>query len=261
MSNVSIGNLNNNYFSIDFAGKTDPIDTYNFGRINTGSFRVTAEGFSSGVGMQLLDSQGKVIKDIATNGTNSGTFSIDNLGSASYALKISAPSRDTNYQITLTPDGKVDPLTGLGVDSGFFAVDATGQVGFDWLQDGGSYKGEVAIFSVQGMEKFTPGSPEFIKEAARRALSNSTFGHVVISDPTEGANPQFDGLLGEANYNEGDYSGPKTFAMKPGEAFAVMLVPNGTVQNVFNNPNIGGDKRPLLSLSSTNPMMLGCTVK
>ncbi|NJM62545.1 MAG: DUF4114 domain-containing protein [Oscillatoriales cyanobacterium RU_3_3] len=203
--------------------------------------------------MQLLDSQGKVIKDIATNGTNSGTFSIDNLGSASYALKISAPSRDTNYQITLTPDGKVDPLTGLGVDSGFFAVDATGQVGFDWLQDGGSYKGEVAIFSVQGMEKFTPGSPEFIKEAARRALSNSTFGHVVISDPTEGANPQFDGLLGEANYNEGDYSGPKTFAMKPGEAFAVMLVPNGTVQNVFNNPNIGGDKRPLLSLSSTNP--------
>ncbi|MCU0543870.1 MAG: S8 family serine peptidase [Oscillatoriaceae cyanobacterium Prado104] len=253
MSNISIGNLNNNYFSIDFAGKTDPTDTYNFGRINTGSFRVTAEGFSSGVGMQLLDSQGKVIKDIATNGTNSGTFSIDNLGAASYALKISAPSRDTNYQISLTPDGKVDPLTGLGVDSGFFAVDATGQVGFDWLQDGGSYQGEVAIFSVQGMEKFTPGSEEFIKEAARRALTNSTLGHVVISDPKEGANPLFDGLLGEANYNSGPYSGSKKFGMQPGEAFVVMLVPNGTVQKVFENPGIGGDKRPLFSLSSTNP--------
>ncbi|MEG5138845.1 MULTISPECIES: S8 family serine peptidase [unclassified Microcoleus] len=253
MSTTSIGNLNDNYFSIDFAGKTDPIDTYRFNRLNTGSFRVTAEGFTSVVGMQLLDSDGKVVKDIATDGTNSGTFSIDNLGATNYALKISAPSRDTNYQVSLTPDGKVDPLTGLGVDSGFFATDSTGQVGFDWLHDGGNYQGEVAIFSVQGMEKLTPGSQEFIKEAARRALSNSTFGHVVISDPTEGANPLFDGLLEEDNYNEGTYSGPKTFGMKPGEAFAVMLVPNATVQDVFNKPNAGGDKRPLLSLSSTNP--------
>ena len=253
MSNISIGNLNDNYFSIDFAGKTDPTDTYRFNRLNTGSFRVTAEGFSSIVGMQLLDSQGKVVKDMETNGTNSGTFSIDNLGATNYALKISAPAGDTNYQVSLTPDGKVDPLTGLGVDSGFFATDSTGKVGFDWLHDGGNYQGEVAIFSVQGMEKFTPGSEEFIKEAARRALSNSLLGHVVISGPTEGANPLFNGSLGEGNDNEGQYSGQKTFAMKPGEAFAVMLVPNGTVQDVFDNPNAGGDKRPLLSLSSSNP--------
>jgi Domain of unknown function (DUF4114) len=31
-----------------------------------------------------------------------------------------------------------------------------------------------------------------------------------------------------------------------------MLVPNGTVRDVFNNPGAGGDKRPLLSLSSLN---------
>jgi hypothetical protein len=251
--NISIGNLNDNYFSIDFAGKTDPTDTYRFNQLNTGSFRVTAEGFSSIVGMQLLDSQGKVVKDIETHSTNSGTFSIDNLGATNYALKISAPSGDTNYQVSLTPDGKVDPLTGLGVDSGFFATYSTGKVGFDWLHDGGNYQGEVAIFSVQGMEKFTPGSEEFIKEAARRALSNYLFGYVVISDPKEGANLLFNGSLGEGNDNQGQYSGPKTFAMKPGEAFAVMLVPNGTVQDVFNNPNAGGDKRPLLSLSSSNP--------
>ena len=253
MSNISIGNLNDNYISIDFAGKTDPIDTYRFNRLNPGSFRVTAEGFTSVVGMQLLDTQGKVVKDIETNGTNSGTFSIDNLGATNYALKISAPSRDTNYQVSLTPDGKVDPLTGLGVTSGFFTPDSTGKVGFDWLHDGGSYQGEVAIFSVQGMEKFDPASEDFIKEAARRALTNSTFGHVVISDSTEGANPLFNGSLGEENYNEGPYSGAKTFAMKPGEPFAVMLVPNGTVQDVFNDPGSDGDKRPLLSLSSTNP--------
>ncbi len=57
----------------------------------------------------------------------------------------------------------------------------------------------------------------------------------------------------EREINQGQYSGPKTFAMKPGEAFAVMLVPNGTVQDVFNNPDADGDKRPLLSLSSSNP--------
>ncbi|MBE9183313.1 S8 family serine peptidase [Microcoleus sp. LEGE 07076] len=253
MSTTSIGNLSDNYISIDFAGKTDPTDTYRFDRLNPGSFRVTAEGFSSGIGMQLLDTQGKVVKDIATDGTNSGTFSIDNLGATNYALKISAPARDTNYQVSLTPDGKVDPLTGLGVTSGFFTTDSTGQVGFDWLHDGGNYQGEVAVFSVQGMEDFDPSSEDFIKESARRALSNSLFGHVVISDPIEGANPLFNGSLGEDNYNGGQYSGPKTFFMKPGEAFAVMLVPNGTVQDVFNNPGAGGDKRPLLSLSSLNP--------
>ncbi|XZO01928.1 MAG: DUF4114 domain-containing protein [Microcoleus sp.] len=253
MSNISIGNLGDNYISIDFAGKTDPTDTYRFNRLNPGNFRVTAQGFSSIIGMQLLDSQGKVVKDIETNGTNSGTFSIDNLGATNYALKISAPSGDTNYQVSLTPDGKVDPLTGLGVISGYFTPDSTGQVGFDWLHDGGNYQGEVAIFSVQGMENFDPGSEEFIKESARRALSNSLFGHVVISDSIEGANPLFNGSLGEANYNQGQYSGPKTFLMKPGEPFAVMLVPNGTVQDVFNNPDADGDKRPLFSLSSLNP--------
>jgi hypothetical protein len=41
--------------------------------------------------------------------------------------------------------------------------------------------------------------------------------------------------------------------MAPGKAFAVMLMPNGKVQEVFDNPNIGGTKRPLFSLSSSNP--------
>jgi hypothetical protein len=30
-------------------------------------------------------------------------------------------------------------------------------------------------------------------------------------------------------------------------------VPNGKVQEVFDNPEVGGDKRPLFSLSSSNP--------
>ena len=40
--------------------------------------------------------------------------------------------------------------------------------------------------------------------------------------------------------------------MNPGEAFAVMLVPDGTVKKVFDKPDIGGDNRPLFSLSSSD---------
>ncbi len=60
-----------------------------------------------------------------------------------------------NYQVSLTPDGKVDPLTGMGVEAGFFTTDQKGEVGFDLLHDSGRYKGEVAIFSRDGMEELT----------------------------------------------------------------------------------------------------------
>ncbi len=136
--------------------------------------------------------------------------------------------------------------------SGVFTVDETGIVGIDYLFDGGAYKGELAIFSLQDMENFTPGSSEFIKEAASRALSSSELGHVVISDITEGA--RFEGRLpGGGNENSGIYEGVKPFQMRPGDRFAVMLVPNGSVQQLLNNPNAGGALRPLFSLVTANP--------
>jgi hypothetical protein len=51
--------------------------------------------------------------------------------------------------------------------------------------------------------------------------------------------------LGDENYNNEPYKGIKTFTMTPGKAFAVMLMPNGKVQEVFDNPEVGGDKHPL----------------
>ncbi|WP_293324733.1 DUF4114 domain-containing protein [Microcoleus sp. PH2017_30_WIL_O_A] len=135
--------------------------------------------------------------------------------------------------------------------SGKFVVDSSGQVGIDFLFDGGLYKGQLAIVSLKGMEKFVPGSAEFIKEVASRALSNSVKGHVVINDLSEGA--KFTGNLPEGNYNEGTYLGVKSFAMTSGDEFGVMLVPNGTVQEVLNNPVVGGDKRPLFSMVTANP--------
>ncbi|HAA30419.1 MAG TPA: hypothetical protein DCE56_25435 [Cyanobacteria bacterium UBA8553] len=37
------------------------------------------------------------------------------------------------------------------------------------------------------MEQFTPGSDAFTKEAARRALTGSNNGHIIISDINQGA--------------------------------------------------------------------------
>ena len=136
-------------------------------------------------------------------------------------------------------------------ESGTFTVDDTGEVSIDYVFDGGGYKGQLAIFSLEGLEAFELGSFEFIQEVTRRALSGSEEGHIVISDRTGVA--KFTGNLGDGNQNSGIYQGVQTFAMRPGDTFGVMLVPNGTVQQVFDNPEIGGAKRPLFSLTTANP--------
>ncbi|MFM6310927.1 MAG: DUF4114 domain-containing protein, partial [Dolichospermum sp.] len=115
----------------------------------------------------------------------------------------------------------------------------------DFLADSGSYHNEMAIFSLQNMDNLTPGSVDYIKEAARRALSNSPSGYTVIIDINEGA--KFAGELGETNKNDGNYSGLKTFNFTPGDKIAFMLVPEGTVKQVFDNPSAGNSQRPLFS--------------
>jgi hypothetical protein len=55
-------------------------------------------------------------------------------------------------------------------------VGESGEVTIDYLFDGGGYEGELAIFSLEGMELLEPGSEAFIQTAADRALSNSETG-------------------------------------------------------------------------------------
>ncbi|MBD1903891.1 S8 family serine peptidase [Trichocoleus sp. DQ-A3] len=137
-------------------------------------------------------------------------------------------------------------------NSGVFTVGETGEVSIDFLFDGGQYQGELAVFSLDGMDGFEPGSEAFIKEAASRALSNSELGHIVIADATEGA--RFSGALPhEGNFNTGAYQGVKTFSMRPGGTFGVMLVPHGTVQQLFDNPAAEGYGRPLFSMTTSKP--------
>ncbi len=136
------------------------------------------------------------------------------------------------------------------IDNGIFTVDATGKFTIDFLFDAGSYQSELAIFNLAGMES-NPGDDQYIKEAARRALTNSEQGYVVINDGSEGA--KFTGELAESNKNAGNYAGVKTFMMNPGDNFALMLVPQGNIRELLNNQVVDDDKRPLFSIASANP--------
>ena len=131
MSNIEIGSLQDNYFHIGSTGKTEPTDTYFFSLPTMGSARISAVGFSGDINMELGDKEGRLIKSISTSGKNTGILSTDNLGVADDILNVSPVSGNTNYQVSLTPDGKVDPLTGMGVEAGFFTTDQKGEVASD----------------------------------------------------------------------------------------------------------------------------------
>ncbi|MEG5030570.1 DUF4114 domain-containing protein [Microcoleus sp. AT8-B1] len=162
-----------------------------------------------------------------------------------------ATNLEPNKTSTPEPDRTSTPPTNVNFDSNAFTVDEKGIVGIQFTSDGGWYSGQLAIVSLLGMEKFVPGSEAFIKEAASRALSNSTKGYIAISDDLEGA--YYTDPNSSENLNSGQYLGTKTFAMTPGDKFFFMLVPNGTVQQVYDNPAIGDDKKPLFSIATDNP--------
>lgn len=143
---------------------------------------------------------------------------------------------------------KFDQILGPGT----FTADATGKVSIDWLYDGGGYVGEMAIYSLEGMTSYAPGSPEFIKEAARRALTGTTLGHVVLSDFSDGAKNSLK-LATDGSFNNGAYRGIKTFQMESFAKFGVMLIPNASLWEVYNNPAVTGAKRALFSNAKCNP--------
>ena len=177
--------------------------------------------------------------------TNPSSFSST---SANPIVPAIVPSNKNEEPSKPIPNNFTD--TNVNFDLNAFKVEQTGKVSIEYKYDGGWYQGQLAIISLLGMDKFVPGSEAFTKEAARRALSNSPSGYIAISDNSEGA--YYSNPAGE-NFNSGAYLGTKTFAMTPGDDFCFLLVPNGTVQQVYDNPAIGGDKRPLFSIFTSNP--------
>jgi Domain of unknown function (DUF4114) len=128
---------------------------------------------------------------------------------------------------------------------GVYTVGASGQISIDYLVDGGFYEGSVGIFDLSQMDSLLTDSQAFAQEAIRRVLSNSSLGHVVLSDKTEGA--KFSGkLLNEdADHNHGRYAGVKTFEMNPGSQFGLIMIPQGLFSLGSNQLD---PKQPVFSL-------------
>ncbi len=169
------------------------------------------------------------------------------------------PNTSNNTDTELTDVSGVNANNSVAIDnsnntSGVFQVDETGQISFDYLYDGGWFQGELAVFSLQGMENYQAGSQEFMVEAARRALTNSQEGRILLQDRQQGAKFS-ENLAWENNFNAGEYQGVKTFDMTAGDELAFMLVQHTTVQNIYQNPNNISQwgKLPIFSIPEANP--------
>ncbi|MCL1467585.1 DUF4114 domain-containing protein [Argonema galeatum] len=137
-----------------------------------------------------------------------------------------------------------------GFDARVFTVGSTGTLNFDYLLDGGGYQGQLAIFNLQGIEQYSAGSTAFIQEAARRILTESNLGHIVIDDIAVGARFKAN-IPRDGDSNRGTYSGIKTVTMNPGDQFGLMLVPNNTIQYIYNYLSATGNgASPVFSLGT-----------
>ncbi|MDX1921369.1 MAG: hypothetical protein SFU25_11635 [Candidatus Caenarcaniphilales bacterium] len=107
--------------------------------------------------------------------------------------------------------------------AGIFRVAGNGKVEADYLLDRGSYKGEVAAFSLKGMEYLDKNSDQFKREAVRRAKSNSKEGRVIVSDVRTKA--RFDGGNG----------GEKNFEFNAGEKVGLIYLGNSSFDQIDPN--------------------------
>lgn len=145
----------------------------------------------------------------------------------------------------------IDSVNALNISSktstlsGLYTVGASGVIKTDFEFDGGAYKSEVAVIRYKDLENYQPGSEDFNKEVAKRALSNSVFGHIITSERIESG--QLSG--GTDNYSTGEYSGEKSFQMTSNDQIFIAIAPNTTFQQIYDNPDITG----LYSLKEANP--------
>ena len=148
--------------------------------------------------------------------------------------------------------------TNLNLNTGVFTVGTTGTVNFDYLFDGGWFQGEVGIFSLEGMEQFTPGSEAYIQEAARRALTSSQDGYVVLADRQEGARFSTE-TPWEGDFNHGDYKGVKSFELEAGSQFAFIMTQHTSLAELAEHPEryTEDGKLPLFSIPGLNPDLNG----
>ncbi|NJM45787.1 MAG: DUF4114 domain-containing protein [Alkalinema sp. RU_4_3] len=158
----------------------------------------------------------------------------------------------------LSPQPEIEPLEILrprvwSAFNGVYTVDAGGQISIDYLIDGGFNEDSVGIFDLSQMDLLLFDPQAFAQEAIRRVLSNSSLGHVILSDQTEGA--KFSGklLYEDTDHNHGPYAGIKTFEMNPGSQFGIIMIPQGSFQLGLNQPDPQGPIFSLVNPAGNSP--------
>ena len=135
--------------------------------------------------------------------------------------------------------------------NGVFKVGETGQLVIDYLFDGGLYEGEFGIFSLDNLNTEDLTSVSFKEQAINRAQSNSLLGHIIIKDHQEGAKFTSE-LEWEKDFNVGTYAGRKIFSMNPEDNFGIVLVPNGTLNEVLTSEKSIESQNILFSIPAAN---------
>jgi hypothetical protein len=153
----------------------DPLDYYSFTLGSKSSFNLSLDGLSANADVELLNSKGEVLQVSAQLGTNPESF-LATLNAGNYYIKVySGSETNTDYNLSLSASPNGDAITGFGnptFDTGVFTVGASGQVSIDYLFDGGIYEGELAIFSLEGMEQLDTDVNEFIAVVSTESLAN-----------------------------------------------------------------------------------------
>jgi len=181
------------------------------------------------------------------SGTSLGDGVADPLTGATPAIPSAPPLPSPPLPATPTVSPEVSRLE---FTSGVFtALESTLSAEYNW--DGGGYNTtQLGVFALDGMELLSGDA--FHREAARRASSNSLDGHLLVDDRTEGA--KFSGkLANEDNFNQGSFAGVKTFTVKPGAKYGLILIPDGTLADIAAGGSTGGSRRPLYSMATANP--------
>ncbi len=219
----------------------EPQDFYRFEWEQPGSLQLSITGLMASVDLRLSNEQGQILQALQMDETRDGIL-LNDLLPGTYSLEIFRRNADTNYTLNL------DPITGL---PNLFSDGMSQDTPLNLEIVSGEKKDrELGIFSLEGMDQFVPNTPAYFQEAARRILSQSNWGQVLISNSHQSASGIADSFDWESQVNDGiegvQFRTSKTVNLL-GEEFGFMIVPKGTIQEVWDNPNLQGNNRPSFS--------------
>lgn len=118
---------------------------------------------------------------------------------------------------------------------GVFEAGADGKITLNYLYDSDIFRGEIAVFSLEGMDVSNLPSELFVQEAAKRSLSG-TQGYILLSNRSETSSNSTTASQPDLALNT--YMGIKSFTFEPGTQFALLFIHNATAETLANHPEL-----------------------